>query len=55
MTTLTEEQLKEANQLLDILRWALEDVSNFSVENDDIFNGITQRIEEEIKNCQKQL
>jgi hypothetical protein len=52
---MNEEQKQEANQLLDILRFALSDLSYFSVENDDIFNGEIGRIEEEIKNCQKQI
>jgi len=52
---MNEEQKQEANQLLDILRFALDDISYFSVHNDDIFNGEIGRIEEEIKNCQKQI
>jgi hypothetical protein len=52
---MNKEQKQEANELLDLLRFALTDLSNFSVDNDDIFNGEIGRMEEDIKNCQKQI
>jgi len=52
---MNKEQKQEANELLDLLRYDLEDLSKFSAYNDDIFNGEIGRIEEEVKNCQKQI
>lgn len=52
---MNEEQKQKANWLIEELSDALDSLSYFSVRNDDIFNGEIERIEEEIKNCQKQI
>lgn len=49
------EKVKEANQLIDEVDDAISNLSYFSVRNDDVFNGEIGRLEEEVKNCRKQL
>ena len=52
---LTKEQIKEANELIDLVRDAIKDLNHFSVDNDDIFNPQTYNMEEILKDCRKQL
>ena len=55
MNKMTEEQIKEAHELIDDMEWTIDALDKFSVYNDDIFNGEVARMREEVKNCRKQL
>jgi hypothetical protein len=50
-----EEMKKEANELIDALQYALEDLGYWSVRHDDYFNYETNEIDEALRSCRKQL
>lgn len=52
---LTEEQKKEAHKLIDLIQYAIDDLSYFSVRKDDIFLSEVYQMEEQVKNARKQL
>ena len=52
---LTDEQLKEANEIIDLLEDAIDEISHFSAYNDDIFNYEQDQLYELVKSCRKQL
>lgn len=49
------DNMEEAADLIEELSDALSNLSYFSVRNDDIFNGEIDRMEQEVKNCRKQI
>lgn len=51
----SEELRKEAHELIDLIEDAITDLSYFSARNEDIFNGEIDRMEQEVRNCRKQL
>ena len=52
---MTEEQIQEANEYIDLLESAIDDINRFSVYNDDIFNAQVGRLEDLVKELRKQL
>jgi hypothetical protein len=47
--------IEEAKNSIELIQDALNDLSYFSVRNDDIFSSQIQNIEEELKKCRQQL
>jgi hypothetical protein len=50
-----EEMKKEVNKLIDSLQYALDDLGYWSVRHDDYFNYETDKIDEALKSCRRQL
>jgi hypothetical protein len=52
---LTNELVKEAKELLDLIDWAIQDLNQFSVDNDDVFNWETSKMQDEVRMARTQL
>ena len=46
---MTTKEIQEANQLIDLISYAVKDLNWFSVEHDDLFNFETSKMEELVK------